>query len=288
MKVTVIGADGQLGSDVCVVFEERGHRVFPLVLEQLDVADGDRVSKLLGKIGPDLIVNTAAMHHVDQCERSPEQAFRVNGLGSLNLARYAHDSGSVLLHVSTDYVFSGEKGSPYLENDCPRPLNVYGNTKLAGEFFVQTVAEKHYVVRVSGLYGTHPCLAKGLNFVDLMLKLAKERDEVRVVDDEVLTPTFTEEAARQMASLVENRAEYGIYHATAEGSCSWFGFAREIFSQTRTAVKLTVSLPGEFPQKVPRPKFSVLENARLKAQGLNIMQDWKEGLAGYLEKKFRA
>jgi dTDP-4-dehydrorhamnose reductase len=132
MNVTVIGADGQLGSDVRAVFEDRGHRVFPLVLEELDVADGDRVSKVLGGIGPDLIINTAALHHVDQCERSPEQAFRVNGVGSLNLARYAHDAGSVLLHVSTDYVFSGEKGAPYVVSDCPRPLNVYGNTKLAG------------------------------------------------------------------------------------------------------------------------------------------------------------
>lgn len=162
---------------------------------------------------------------------------------------------------------------------------MYGNTKLAGEYFIRAIAEKHYVMRVSGLYGTHPCLAKGLNFVDLMLKLARERKEVRVVNDEILTPTFTGDVARQMSFMIENRAEYGLYHATAEGSCSWFEFAREIFSRTGTRVVLNVALPGEFPQKVPRPKYSVLENGRLKSQGLNVMGHWEAGLGRYLEQK---
>ena len=285
MKVAVIGADGQLGNDVCAIFGEKGHQVIPLVWEQMDISDGAAVSKTLGEIQPELIINTAAMHHVDQCELDPEKAFRVNGIGSQNLARFAFAAGSILMHVSTDYVFSGEKGTPYLEEDCPRPLNVYGNTKLAGEFFIRAIAEKHYVIRLSGLYGTHPCLAKGLNFVDLMLKLAGERKEIRVVDDEVLTPTFTEEVARQMSFMIENRAEYGLYHATAEGSCSWYEFAREIFSLTGTRVMLNVALPGEFPQKVLRPKYSVLENGRLKNQGLNVMGHWKEGLGRYLKQK---
>jgi dTDP-4-dehydrorhamnose reductase len=285
MKVAVIGADGQLGNDVCAVFGEKGHQVIPLVWAQMDVSERTAVSKTLGEIGPDLIINTAAMHHVDRCELDPETAFRVNGIGSLNLARFAVDAGSILMHVSTDYVFSGEKGTPYLEDDCPQPLNVYGNTKLAGEYFIRAIAEKHYVMRVSGLYGTHPCLAKGLNFVDLMLKLARERKEVRVVNDEILTPTFTGDVARQMSFMIENRAEYGLYHATAEGSCSWFEFAREIFSRTGTRVVLNVALPGEFPQKVPRPKYSVLENGRLKSQGLNVMGHWEAGLGRYLEQK---
>jgi dTDP-4-dehydrorhamnose reductase len=288
MKVAVIGADGQLGNDVCAVFSEKGHQVIPLVWKQMDISDRAAVSKTMGEIEPELIINTAAMHHVDQCELDPEKAFRVNGIGSQNLARFAVDGGSILMHVSTDYVFSGEKGTPYLEEDCPRPLNAYGNTKLAGEYFIRAIAEKHYVIRLSGLYGTHPCLAKGLNFVDLMLKLAGERKEIRVVDDEVLTPTFTEEAARQMSFMIENRAVYGLYHATAEGSCSWYEFAREIFSLTGTRVNLNAALPGEFPQKVPRPKYSVLENGRLKSQGLNVMGNWKEGLGRYLKRKLEA
>ena len=285
MKVAVIGADGQLGNDVCAFFGGKGHRVVPLVWEQMDISDRAAVSEALGEIKPELIINTAAMHHVDQCELDPEKAFRVNGIGSRNLARFAVDAGSMLMHVSTDYVFSGEKGAPYLEDDCPRPLNVYGTTKLAGEYFIRAIAEKYYILRVSGLYGTHPCLAKGLNFVDLMLKFAGERKEVRVVGDEILTPTFTEDVARQMSVMIENRAEYGLYHATAEGSCSWYEFAREIFSLTGTRVILNMALPGEFPQKVPRPKYSVLENGRLKSQGLNVMEHWKEGLDRYLKHK---
>ncbi len=150
------------------------------------------------------IVNTAAMHQVEKCEADPARAFAVNALGVRHLALAARALGARLVHVSTDYVFDGAKTAPYLESDCPLPLNAYGNSKLAGELFVRSLAEKHYVIRVSGLYGKNPCLEKGgLNFVDLMLKLARERKEVRVVDDEVLTPTATVDVARQILHMLE-------------------------------------------------------------------------------------
>jgi len=183
-------------------------------------------------------------------------------------------------------VFDGAKLAPYLESDCPLPLNAYGNSKLAGELFVRSLAEKHYVIRVSGLYGKNPCLEKGgLNFVDLMLKLSRERKEVRVVDDEVLTPTATVEVARQVLLMLRGGAADGLYHATAEGSCSWYEFAREIFRLSGSAVTLNKAGAGEFPAKVPRPKYSVLENGRLKEQGLNGMADWRDALAAYLREK---
>lgn len=187
-----------------------------------------------------------------------------------------------MFHISTDYVFDGAKNTPYLETDCPVPLNVYGNSKLSGENFVRTIAKKYFVVRVSGLYGTNPCRAKGGdNFVKLMLRLAKERNEVRVVDDEVLTPTFTEDIARQLIALSKIE-QYGLYHVTAQGSCSWYTFAAKIFELTKTKVKLSVAGPGEFTTKTPRPKYSVLENNGLKALNLDMMSHWEEGLRKYL------
>ena len=186
------------------------------------------------------------------------------------------------MHVSTDYVFDGAKGRPYEEEDVPRPLNVYGNTKLAGEYFVRCVADKHFVLRTSAIYGKSPCRAKGgLNFVELMLRLAKERREVRVVDSELVTPTWTEELAQQMVVLSRCHF-YGLYHATAEGSCSWYEFAREIFALTNSKVSLKVAGPNDFPAKVRRPAYSVLENSGLKAHKLNCFGSWEEGLRKYL------
>ena len=239
----------------------------------------------LQELRPELVVNTAAMHHVENCEREPEKAFAVNGIGARNLSVESRDIGAVLMHVSTDYVFDGTKDTPYVEHDAPRPLNVYGNTKLAGEYFVRSTIEKHFVLRTSAIYGKNPCRAKGgLNFVELMLKLARERGEVRVVDNEFVTPTSTEELARQMVVLSHCNS-YGLYHATAEGSCSWHEFAKEIFAIMNTQVKLEVSLPNEFPAKVPRPKYSVLENQALKREGLNLFKPWQDGLREYLQKR---
>lgn len=282
MKVAVIGANGQLGGDVCRSFQRKGDVVSPLTHADIDIANRDSVGKVVGELRPEIIVNTAAMHHVDKCEEQSELAFAVNGAGSRNLALAAKDIGAVLMHVSTDYVFDGAKGSPYTEADSPGPLNVYGNTKLAGEYFIRSIAPKHFVVRTSAIYGTSPCRAKGgLNFVELMLKLAKERGEVKVVDSEFVSPTFTAELADQMAALAHTDA-YGLYHATSEGSCSWHEFAREIFERTATKVKLNVAGPNEFPAKVPRPRYSVLENHGLKTRGLNLFSDWRDGLQKYL------
>jgi len=284
MRVAVVGANGQLGCDVCKAFSDSGHEVIQLNHDATDVADFDSLKTKLEQARADVIVNTAAMHNLDVCEAEPVKAFAVNGIGARNLAILANELDFVLFHISTDYVFDGTKRTPYVETDCPVPLNVYGNTKLAGEHFVRMIAKKHFVIRVSGLYGTNPCRAKGgSNFVTLMLKLAKERDEVRVVDDEVLTPTFTEDIAKQIVSL-SGVDEYGLCHATAQGSCSWHGFAAKIFELSKAKVKLSVADAAEFPSKVPRPKYSVLENSKLKSLNLDIMPPWEDGLRRYLEK----
>jgi dTDP-4-dehydrorhamnose reductase len=281
MRVAVIGADGQLGVDVVNAFKRSGDEVRPLTHADIELSDLDSVANSLRECQPGVVVNTAAMHHVEKCEADPQRAFAVNGIGSRNLATVSRDIGATLMHVSTDYVFDGAKAKPYTEGDAPRPLNVYGNTKLAGEYFVRGL-DKHFVLRVSAIYGKSPCRAKGgLNFVELMLKLARERGKVRVVDSEFVTPTRTTEIAQQVVALSRSDA-YGLYHSTAEGQCSWHAFAAEIFRLTNTPVVLEAASSNEFPAKVARPSYSVLENEGLKKHNLNVFKPWQEGLREYL------
>jgi dTDP-4-dehydrorhamnose reductase len=282
MKVIVIGANGQLGTDVCAALEESGCEVVPATHDDIEIVDARSVAELMAQTQPDAIVNTAAMHNVEQCEKEPSRAFAVNGLGTRNLATECDKHGTYLLQISTDYVFDGRKKAPYTEEDAPFPLNVYANSKLAGEYFALTSCKNGAVLRVSGVYGKNPCRAKGgLNFVQLMLKLARERPELRVVDDEVLTPTYAADIARQVVALVERRLP-GLFHGTAQGSCSWYEFAKHIFATTGTKANLQKARPGEFPAKVPRPSYSVLENSRLQAFGIDIMPPWQNGLERYL------
>ena len=282
MKVAILGSNGQLGSDVCAAFLRNGDQVIGLTHSDLEVASASAVDAVLSASMPEFIVNTAAMHHVDKCESDPMGAFDNNAIGAKNVAEWAKRADAAVAYVSTDYVFDGKKGAPYLEVDAAAPLNAYGITKLAGEHFTAAIAPKHFVLRVSAIYGHQPCRAKGgLNFVELMLKLSRERDELRVVDDEFVTPTPTTQIADQLVALSRS-TNYGLYHGTAEGSCSWYEFAREIFRATGTNIRLEKARPGEFPAKVSRPKYSVLENQALKTNQLNVFTDWQDGLDGYL------
>lgn len=283
MRTVIVGADGQLGSDlVSVLSQSNDHEIVALTLADIDVASRESVASALTTAQPNVVINTAAMHHVEKCEEDPARSFAVNAEGARNLSMLCNDLGATLLHISTDYVFDGEKRAPYEEDDLPAPLNVYANSKLAGEHFVQSTADSFYIVRVSGLYGSNVCLAKGQNFVSLMLKLASERDEIAVVDDEILTPTWTLEIGRQIEALLASDAENGIYHATAEGQCSWYDFARKIFDVSGSTVHLRKAEPGEFPVKVNRPSYSVLENANLKKNSLNRMRAWDDALESFL------
>jgi dTDP-4-dehydrorhamnose reductase len=282
MNVAVIGATGQLGVDVVQEFVRNGDRVCPVSHAEVEICSLNTVREVLTAAKAELVVNTAAMHRVESCEDQPSKAYEINAIGARNLALVARELDAVLVHIGTDYVFDGSKRTPYLESDPALPLNVYGNTKLAGELFVQSAANKYFILRTSALYGKSPCRAKGgLNFVEVMLKLAAERDELRVVNDEVVSPTSTVELAKQIVLLSRNE-NFGIYHATAEGSCSWYEFALKIFEIADVKTNLVVAGLNEFPAKVPRPKYSVLENHGLKKLGLNSFGSWEEGLRSYL------
>jgi len=285
VKVAVIGGSGQLGQDISAAFIAAGDAVMPLSHDEVDVTSHESVKNALSQCRPDVVINTAAFHHVEKCEADPALGFAVNSLGARHVAQVTDSLGATLVHISTDYVFDGKKQAPYTEQDAAAPLNVYGNSKLSGELFVQCTNPRHFIIRVSAIYGSHPCRAKGgLNFVELMLKLSREREEIRVVDDEFVSPTATVEIARQLVAL-SRTSSYGLYHATAEGSCSWYEFAGAIFDLTGTRVRLERARPGEFPAKVARPKYSVLENAGLKRKSLNTFSHWREGLKNYLAGK---
>ncbi len=284
MNITIIGADGQLGSDISTELKKQGIKVTDLIKTDLDITERDSVNAFFTKEhNSDLIINTAAYHHVENCEKDPVNSCKVNGLGAANLAYACKKIKTPLMQISTDYVFDGSKRKPYIESDHPNPLNVYANSKLSGEYLLTSILKNYYILRLSGIYGKNICMEKGYNFVDKILKIGEEMGEVKVVDDEILTPTFTEEIAAQIFHMISNKAEYGLYHVSAEGQCSWYEFAKEIFKIKDNGVIVNKAAPGEFSGGVKRPAYSVLENKHLKDQNLNIMTHWKQGLKKYIQ-----
>ncbi len=286
MKVAIIGSNGQLGTDLSEVFSAK-HDVVGLTHADIEISDIDNVKKVFGEMKPDVVLCTAAAHNVPKCESEPDVAFKINGIGSLNLAKVSTDLGFKLVQYSTDYVFDGRKMKPYVETDAVFPQSVYAVTKYCGEQFIQNYCTKFFVVRVSGIYGKIPCRAKGGNFISTMVKLSKEKPEVRVVKDEILTPTPTREIAKNTLSLVESEA-YDVYHMTCEGEVSWYEFTRTIFDTLKLQTPLYEASVKDFPLVVKRPFYSVLENANLKKIGLNQMPHWKEALITFLKENYGA
>ncbi len=230
------------------------------------------------------------------CESDPELAFAVNAQGALHMARAAADLDAINVYFSTDYVFSGVfsgfsgapggglsdgEPMPYVEDDLPAPLNVYGASKLAGEHLTTSYCERGFVVRISGIYGRVACRAKGENFVTKMIRLATERPDVRVVTDEILTPTPTLDIARASLDLIKSDA-YGLYHLTCEDACSWYDFAREIFDVLSLDTPLYKASVADFPSPVRRPFYSVLDNQRWNSLGMRPMRHWRDALHDYL------
>jgi dTDP-4-dehydrorhamnose reductase len=281
MKIAIIGANGQLGSDLYEVLSP-DHEVKGLNHSDIEITDIDSVRKVVTALKPDVLLNTAAYHIVPDAEKFQEKAFQINGIGALNLAKICQETGTRLVHYSTDYVFDGEKRKPYTEEDRPNPLNVYANTKLSGEYFALNYCDTSFVVRVSGIYGKVPCRAKGGNFVSTMLKLAKEKPEVRVVNDEVLTPTPTLWIAKNTSDLIKTDA-FGLYHMSCEGEVSWYEFARTIWDTYKLSTPLHPASVKDFPLIVKRPFYSVLDNHNLKKIRINNMPDWKEALISFLK-----
>jgi len=286
MKVAVIGANGQLGTDLCRILAGQKVSVLPLTRREIDVSDSTQVDRVLGPLQADVVISTAAFHKVEECEKQPAQSFAVNAAGPRNLALACRQNSAVLVHFSTDYVFDGSERRPYAESDLPRPLNVYGVSKLAGEHMLRLTWERHFVIRTCGLYGVAGSAGKGGNFVETMLKKASEPAPVRVVNDQVLTPTFTGDLAEAVSKLIRTEA-YGLYHVSAQGECSWYEFARKIFEFEKLKVDLSSVSSAEFSSPVRRPAYSVLSKQKLSRLGI-AMKTWQEGLASYLTARSNA
>lgn len=282
-RVLVLGATGQLGSDVVDAFEAAGHSTVGLGHDDVDVTDVAAVSAAVQDARPSVVVNTTAFHNLDRCEEEPATAYAVNATGASHVAAAAQAQGARLIHISTDYVFDGEQTTPYREDDLPGPLNVYGASKLVGEYLVRSACERSFVVRTSGLYGPRPCRAKGgLNFPRLMLKLAAEKGELTVVTDELVGPTYTPDLARQLVALAATDG-YGVVHASGVGVVSWHGFALETLRLGGLSeVPVHEATATTMVRKVRRPSYSVLAQRRLEDMGILSIRPWQEALAEYV------
>ena len=279
MKVAIIGANGQLGSDLVKVFSD----AIPLTRKELDVTDYESL-KILKEIKPDVVINTAAYVRVDDAEIEADKAFQVNAVGALNVTKICNEIKAVNVYISTDYVFDGTKGEPYTEEDTPNPLNVYGLSKYAGEVFTRNYSERYYIIRVASLYGVAGARGKGGNFVEFMIQKAKSGEEIRVVNDMFMSPTYTRDVAVMLKRFLEIEPEFGVYHMVNEGYCSWYEFTKEIFNILGWDVQVTPIKSSELNRLAKRPLFSALKNQKLEKLGLK-MRHWRDALRDYLVEK---
>jgi dTDP-4-dehydrorhamnose reductase len=276
LKLLVTGAAGMLGRDVMLAAGNAGHDVVGFGRTELDVTDPAGLEKKLDLERPDVVINCAAWTDVDGAEESEQAAFAVNGTGSGNIAAAAAKVGASIVYVSSDYVFDGSKGAPYVESDQVAPLSAYGRTKLAGEEATAAANKRHFIVRSAWLFGIG-----GGNFVETMLRLAADHGEVLVVRDQVGSPTYTWHLAYGIVRLIEG-IEFGIHHMAAAGQCSWYEFAREIFEQAKVECKVLSGTTEMLGRPAPRPPFSALTSQREHAIRL---PSWQDGLAGYLAQR---
>ena len=279
-RPAVIGATGQLGHDLLAAFAGTG----PVGLGHGDVSVEDRASveAALDRVRPDLVLNTAAFHNVPLCETQQKQALAVNAVGVMNLALACERRGIALVTVSTDYVFDGEKGAPYVESDEPHPLSVYGNSKLAGELLAAAVCAQTFVVRTSGLFGALGSKTKGYTFIDRILKQAQAGEEIKVVTDMTFSPSYTAHVAAAIRTIAE-RGSFGTYHVTNAGACTWYEFAVEALRQAGSHAAVTPIRSSDWPSTVRRPANSSLAHERLQREGLPPVPSWQEGIAAYLK-----
>ncbi|MFP3867712.1 MAG: dTDP-4-dehydrorhamnose reductase [Desulfobacteraceae bacterium] len=279
MQVMITGSYGQLGQSLVREGISRGLAIRSTDLDLLDITNCQAVLAEIDHYRPEVLINAAAYTRVDDCETQVDLAYRVNALGPRNLGLACRRFGVRLVHISTDYIFDGQKDSPYVEWDRPCPLSVYGKSKLLGEQGVREQCPDHFIVRTAWLYGP-----QGPNFVKTVLargrELASQELPLKVVDDQQGTPTSTLALARQVFDLVETDA-FGTYHATCQGACTWYDFAWQIFSAAGIAVDLRPCTTSEFPRPAPRPRNSVLANRILQLEQLDHMPDWKTAFAEF-------
>lgn len=279
-RMLIIGAGGQLGTDMCTLSRDAGYEIIATDFPAVDIADRDSVDRVVASAQAGTIVNCAAFTAVDDCESKRDIAYAINADGPGFIAEAAQKYGARFIHISTDYVFDGEKPEPYFESDSPNPRSVYGLSKLLGEKNCAEQCENHQIFRIAWLYGVH-----GKNFVKTIRAAAEKKaaagEILTVVDDQVGTPTYTREVCRQILAA-QKSTEKGVFHCTAEGECSWYGFTRAIVAAAGIPVNLQPCKTGDFPRPAPRPKNSRLKNSRLKQAGIATMVGWEDAYREFL------
>ncbi|HBX23503.1 MAG TPA: dTDP-4-dehydrorhamnose reductase [Desulfotomaculum sp.] len=281
MKILITGARGMLGRALEQAMQDK-HQLVLTGRDKLDTTNYDRCLKVISHDKPDLLINCAAYTQVDKCEEEIELAYRVNALGPRNLAIISNELNITLLHISSDYVFDGNKGFGYLEDDFKNPLSVYGKSKSLGEDYITTLTNKFYIVRTSWLFG-----ANGNNFIKTMLSLGKTRESLTVVNDQFGIPTYTKDLARAIALLIEKPA-YGIYHITNSGYTNWYEYARLIFELADYKINVHPVSTEQFKRPAPRPPYSVLENRVWQLEGFPLLRGYKGAVREYIEEYLKS
>ena len=279
-KIIVTGCNGQLGRAVNELYRDREDLAFVNTdVEELDITSIDSVMELAREVKPYAIINCAAHTNVDKCETDYENAFRINAIGPRNLSIAARETGAKLVHISTDYVFDGkERQQRYVETDRTDPRSAYGATKLAGEEYVKDFADRYFILRTAWLYGD------GKNFAKTMLRLSEDHDTIRVVNDQFGSPTSASELAKAIDALLFTE-NYGLFHATCEGSCCWADFAREVLRLAGRKTQIVDVTTAEYGAVAPRPAYSILENRMLKLTTDFMFADWHDAIAAYIKKE---
>lgn len=271
MKILITGCNGMLGHDLQKEFAD--YDLVCVDKDELDITNFIQAEKIVKKYKPDYIINAAAYTDVDGCETNKDVCMKVNAEGPGNLAKICKQEGIVLVHYSTDYVFNGEKQDGYDENyDKIDPISVYGESKALGERLIKENTDKYYILRIAWLYGKN-----GKNFVDTMIDLSKNKNELKVVNDQTGSPTYTKDVAKQTRYIVDNNPDYGIYHTSNEGNCTWYDFAKKIFEIKNINIKINPVKTEEFSRPAKRPKYSILLNTKLPK-----IRSWDEALKEYL------
>jgi dTDP-4-dehydrorhamnose reductase len=282
-KILVTGAKGQLGKKLIDLLSQN----YTLVLtdiDNLDITDKSQVDKVMKSVKPDFVIHAAAYTKVDSAEDEKELCHEINALGTENIALAAKQNNSTLFYISTDYVFDGKKSLAYSETDSPNPLSVYGQTKLDGEKYIQELNDKFYILRVAWLFGELPKNHPGTNFVETMLRLTKENDFLNIVDDQIGSPTYTKDLVETIKEIIEKEPEFGLYHFSGIGECSWCDFAKEIFKQREIDFKVNPITSDQYPQKAKRPSYSYLDKSKIENALKIKVRPWQEMVGEYLRK----
>lgn len=274
--VLVTGAEGQLGSDLVLLLVLSGYKVFGMGKSELDITNEEEVNKVVSFLKPEIIIHCAAYTQVDKAESDSDTVFLINGIGTRNIAIAAESIHAKLIYISTDYVFDGCSTTAYHEFSPVSPINIYGTSKLAGEMMVRDFHSKFFIVRTSWVFGMN-----GNNFVKTMLQLSREREQLKVVNDQIGSPTYTLDLSKCIMQLMETN-KYGIYHVSNSGCCSWFDFAKEVFRQTNNSIILEPCTTDEFPRRAKRPKYSILDHMSLRINKFEPMPHWKSALTRFL------